>query len=104
MNTQTAIETGWAATDEMASIATSIRSPATKAEAILNDLGYGDMTVPMAKFNDDDFYLINPMTREIKAQFGSKQRFIAERAAVNGLQAVRGMRAKHMDLWRMRAN
>lgn len=74
-----------------------------KAEAILNELGYGDMTVAMEKFNDDDFYLINPMTREIKAQFGSKQRCIAERAAINGLQAVRGMRAKHMGLWRLPA-
>ena len=75
----------------------------TVAIEMLEELGYGGMTVPASKFNDDDFYLINPMTLEIKAQFGASQRFNAERAAVNGLQSVRGMRAKWMGLWRLPA-
>lgn len=71
------------------------------AEQILNELGYGDMTVPMHRFNDDDWYLINPMTKEIKADFHHSKRFIAQSAAVNGLKAVRGMAAKRMGLWRL---
>lgn len=81
--------------------ASRIESEAIKA--IIDELGYSDMTVPSDKFNDDDFYLINPLTRQIKAQFGHTQRLQAERAAVNGLQAVRCMRAKHMNLWRLPA-
>lgn len=72
-----------------------------KAEGILKELGYGDMTVPAASFNDDDWYLINPITREIKAQFSHNKRDMAASYAVNGLESVRGMRAKYMGLWRL---
>lgn len=76
---------------------------ASVAQDILEDLGYGDMTVPVGSFNDDDFYLINPLTGEIKAQFGSKQKFVAESSVKPGLTLFKGMRAKHMGLWRLPA-
>lgn len=72
-----------------------------KAESILSGLGYGDMTVPVHSFNDDDWYVVNTLTREIKASFSASRRDQAEKAAINGLKAVLGMAAKYMGLWRL---
>ena len=70
---------------------------------ILDALGYGDMTMPVASFNDDDWYLVNPMTREIKAQFSSRSKWLADREANGGLSVYRGLMAKNMGLWRLPA-
>lgn len=73
----------------------------SKAESILSELGYGDMTVPVYSFNDDDWYVVNALTREIKTSFSASRRDQAEAAATNGLKVFRGMAAKYMGLWRL---
>jgi hypothetical protein len=76
-------------------------APISLAQSVLAELGYGDMTVPVGKFNDDDWYLFNPLTREIKAQFGASQKFQALSAVKPGLSCERGMRVKCLGLWRL---
>ncbi len=79
----------------------STQAVSKKALGILDELGYGDMTVPVERFNDDDWYLFSSVTFEIKAQFGPSQKHVALSHAKAGLSVERGMRAKHMGLWRL---
>ena len=79
------------------------RAPANLASQILSDLSYGDMTIPVGRFNDDDFYLVHPLTKEVKRVVDPSQRAVTEQPRTDGLTWVRGMRAKHMGLWQLPA-
>jgi hypothetical protein len=87
--------------NECAEVASREGIAPSVAQSVLTELGYGDMTVPASKFNDDDWYLFNPLTLEIKAQFGASQKFQALSAVKPGLSCERGMRVKCLGLWRL---
>jgi hypothetical protein len=66
------------------------------AKRILAELGAE--AVPMTSFNDDDIYTYNTKTLELQAGRGAHYEQIKERK--HPLVEVRGMRAKHLGLWR----
>lgn len=82
---------------EQAAVALTLR--ADTARQILEDMGYGDMTVPMKSFNDDDFYEYNPVSKELVAHYGCKSYVPKARP---GFVMVTGMRAKYIGLWRVK--
>jgi hypothetical protein len=70
------------------------------ARQILEELGYGDMTIPMQSFNDDDYYEYNPISKELVGSYGCKS---PQPTARPGFVIARGMRAKYLGLWRVQS-
>jgi hypothetical protein len=68
------------------------------AEQILADLATLDKLIPVESFNDDDWYVYEVDSLKLICTFSSKS---ARPVPFPGENAARGMRAKHLGLWRV---
>lgn len=74
--------------------------PKKVAKSILDTLGYEAITIKREAFNDDDYYVYNPLTLQLDRQYGSKQRHMLTNVP-NGMSIERGITAKWIGLWKL---